>query len=52
MNKRTFDLIVGVAIGVLGCATGARLWSTRYLLEGKSDGPLHVTALITKAVTG
>lgn len=52
MNKRTFDLIIGVSIGVLGCVTGGRLWSTRYLLEGKSEGPLHVTALVVKAFTG
>ena len=52
MNKRTFDLIIGVGIGLVGCMTGARLWSTRYLIEGKSDGPLHVTALVVKAVTG
>ena len=52
MNKRTFDLIIGVSIGFVGCMTGARLWSTRYLMEGKKDGPLHWTALVTKAVTG
>ena len=52
MNKRTFDLIVGTTVGVIGCMTGLRLWSTRYLIEGKSDGPLHVTALVVKAVTG
>lgn len=52
MNKRTFDLIVGVTVGVIGVMTGARLWATRQLIEGKPEGPLHVTALVTKAVTG
>ena len=52
MNKRTFDLALGVFVGGYAAMTGFRLWSTRYLLEGKSDGPLHIAALVTKAVTG
>jgi hypothetical protein len=52
MNKRTFDLIVGVSVGVIATMTGARLWATRYLLEGKAQGPTHTLAEVTKAVTG
>lgn len=52
MNKRTFDLILGVSVGMYAAMTGFRLWSTRYLIEGKPEGVLHVTALVTKAVTG
>lgn len=51
VNKRTFDLIVGVNVGVIGAFTGLRLWSTRYLLEGQ-PGFLYTVAAITKAVTG
>lgn len=52
MNKRTFDLALGVFIGGYAAMTGVRLWSTRYLLEGKPDGFLHLTAQVSKAVTG
>lgn len=52
MNKRQFDLAVGVAVGVYASFTGLRLWSTRYLIEGKSDGALHTVAQISKAITG
>lgn len=52
MNKRTFDLVVAVLVGVIAAETGFRLWATRYLMEGKSNGVLHITAEVTKAVTG
>ena len=52
MNKRTFDLALGVFIGGYAAMTGFRLWSTRYLMEGKSEGPLNLLAQVTKAVTG
>ena len=52
MNKRQFDLAVGVTVGVIATLTGARLWATRYLLEGKSSGVMHTIAEVTKAVTG
>jgi hypothetical protein len=52
MNKRTFDLIVGVTVGIYATMTGARLWSTKELLVGKADGPMHTLAEVVKAVTG
>lgn len=52
MNKRQFDLAVGVTVGVIASMTGARLWSTRYLIEGKATGPMHTLAEVVKAVTG
>lgn len=52
MNKRTFDLSVAVFVGAYAAMTGFRLWSTRYLIEGKPNGILHVTAEVTKAITG
>ncbi len=52
MNKRTFDLIIGVTVGVYAAMTGVRLWAGRYLISGKASGALHTTALVTKAVTG
>jgi len=52
MNKRTFDLIVAVTVGVIAAETGFRLWATRYLQEGKPEGPLNMVAQVTKAVTG
>jgi hypothetical protein len=52
MNKRTFDLIIGVTVGVYATMTGFRLWSTRQLLEGPSQGVLHTVAEVTKAITG
>ena len=52
MNKRQFDLAVGVTVGVIATLTGARLWATRYLLEGKSAGVMHTVAEVTKAITG
>lgn len=52
MNKRQFDLAVGVAVGVYASFTGLRLWSTRYLLEGNQTGILHTIAEVSKAVTG
>ena len=52
MNKRAFDLSVGVFVGCYAAMTGFRLWSTRYLIEGKSEGILHTTAEVVKAVTG
>jgi len=52
MNKRQFDLGVGVFVGLYAAMTGFRLWSTRYLLEGKSSGVMHTIAEVTKAVTG
>jgi hypothetical protein len=52
MNKRQFDLAVGVTVGVIAAFTGVRLWATRYLIEGKATGPMHVLAEVSKAVTG
>ena len=52
MNKRTFDLIVAVTVGVIAAETGFRLWATRYLQEGKPEGVLNMTAQVLKAVTG
>jgi hypothetical protein len=52
MNKRTFDLSLGVFVGGYAAMTGFRLWSTRVLMEGKPDGFLHTVAEITKAITG
>ena len=52
MNKRQFDLAVGVTVGVIATVTGARLWATSYLIQGKQTGPMHVLAEVTKAVTG
>jgi hypothetical protein len=52
MNKRQFDLSVGVFVGAYAAMTGVRLWATRYLIEGKSDGALHTLAEVAKAVTG
>jgi hypothetical protein len=52
MNKRAFDLSLGVFVGAYAAMTGFRLWATRYLLEGKADGILHTTAEVVKAVTG
>jgi hypothetical protein len=52
MNKRTFDLIVAVTVGVIAAETGFRLWATRYLIEGKPEGALNMVAQLTKAVTG
>jgi len=52
MNKRQFDLAVGVSIGVYAAFTGVRLWSTRYLIEGKAVGPMHTLAEVSKAITG
>jgi hypothetical protein len=52
MNKRQFDLAVGVAVGVYAAFTGVRLWSTRYLIEGKPAGPMHTLAEVSKAITG
>jgi hypothetical protein len=52
MNKRQFDLSVGVFIGAYAVMTGFRLWTARYLIEGKPNGPLHDIAEVLKAVTG
>ena len=52
MNKRGFDLAVGVSVGVFAAFTGVRLWSTRYLLEGQASGPMHTLAEVAKAITG
>ena len=52
MNKRAFDLSVGVFIGCYAAMTGFRLWAGRYLIEGKASGPLHMTAEVVKVVTG
>ena len=52
MNRRAFDLSLGVFIGAYAAMTGFRLWAGRYLLEGKPQGALHVTAEVVKAVTG
>ncbi len=52
MNKRQFDLAIGVFVGAYASMTGFRLWATRYLVEGKSEGILHTLAEVTKAVTG
>ena len=52
MNKRQFDLSVGVFVGAYAAMTGFRLWAGRYLMEGKSSGVLHTLAEVTKAVTG
>jgi len=52
MNKRTFDLALAVFIGGYAAMTGVRLWATRRLVEGKPDGPLHLTAQVAKAITG
>ncbi len=52
MNKRQFDLALGVFIGAYAAMTGFRLWATRYLMEGKPDGFIHTTAEVVKAVTG
>ena len=52
MNKRQFDLAVGVAVGVYAAFTGLRLWSTKELLEGKSTGVRHTIAEVSKAITG
>ena len=52
MNKRAFDLSVGVFVGCYAAMTGFRLWANRYLIEGKPQGVLHTTAEVLKAVTG
>jgi len=52
MNKRAFDLSLGVSVGAYAAMTGFRLWAGRYLIEGKSDGFLHTIAEVVKAVTG
>lgn len=52
MNKRQFDLSIGVFLGAYATMTGVRLWATRYLIEGKSSGVLHTLAEVSKAVTG
>ncbi len=52
MNKRQFDLSVGVFVGAYAAMTGFRLWAGRYLIEGKPKGILHTTAEVVKAVTG
>ncbi len=51
MNKRAFDLSLGVFVGAYAAMTGFRLWATRYLQEGK-PGVLYTTAEVVKAVTG
>jgi hypothetical protein len=52
MNKRQFDLGIAIFVGCYAAMTGFRLWSTRYLIEGKPQGVMHVTAEVTKAITG
>lgn len=52
VNKRQFDLAVGVAVGVYAAFTGLRLWAGKELLEGKSSGIKHTVAEVAKAVTG
>lgn len=52
MNKRQFDLSVGVFLGAYATMTGVRLWATRYLIEGKATGPMHTLAEVAKATTG
>jgi hypothetical protein len=52
LNKRTFDLMIGVFAGGVGALAGIRLWAHRYLMEGKPDGPLAWVASVAKVVTG
>lgn len=52
MNKRQFDLSVGVTVGVIAAFTGVRLWAAKYLLTGKQQGPMRTLAEVTKAITG
>jgi len=49
MTKRTFDLAFGVAAATIIAFGGARIWATRYLMEGKPSGVLHGVAYVTKA---
>lgn len=51
-TKRTFDLCLAVFVGGYAAMTGLRLWSTRYLSEGKQSGLLHTAAAVSKAITG
>jgi hypothetical protein len=51
MTKRTFDLAVGVTVGVIAALTGVRLWATKRLAEGTPGIGLTVAA-VAKAVTG
>jgi hypothetical protein len=51
VNRRTFDLIIAVQIGLLAVVTGARVWARAVQVE--SRGPILVkVAKITQAVTG
>ena len=52
MNKRQFDLALGVSVGVFATFTGLRLWSTKELIEGKSTGLRRTIAEVCKAITG
>lgn len=51
-NRSTFHLAFGVAAATIIAAGGARMWATRYLMEGKQSGVLHGVAAVTKGVLG
>lgn len=51
MNKRTFDLIVGVDVGILILWGGLSLWSRRRLMTGPNSGLGYDVAKVSKAVT-
>jgi hypothetical protein len=51
VNRRTFDLIIAVQIGLLAVVTGARVWARAVQVE--SRGPvLTKVGKVVQAVTG
>jgi hypothetical protein len=51
-GKRQFDLTVAVILGVyFGPLVLARLWATRRIMEGPSQGVGYGTAKVVKAAT-
>lgn len=51
MNKRTFDLIVAVDVGVLILWGGLSMWSRKRLMTGPNSGLGYDVAKISKAAT-
>jgi len=52
MNKRQFDLSVGVTVGVIAAFTGLRLWAAKTLLTDTKGGALFTFAEVVKSITG
>ena len=52
MTKKNFDLDVAIILGVVfGPLLLARLWATRRLIEGSTQGVGYGTAKVVKAAT-